>query len=77
VVGDNLDISDGADMRPGEKVPGGKRFVGIHFACCDIYSRIYINRSKTGYDGHCPKCLKRVHLRIGSGGTEKRFFTAR
>jgi hypothetical protein len=87
VVGDHLDISDGPDKRPGERIPGeripgekipaGKRFVGIHFACCEIYSRIYINSSETGYEGHCPKCSKRVHLRIGSGGTETRFFTAR
>jgi hypothetical protein len=50
--------------------------VGIHFVCCDVYTRVYINRDATAYEGNCPKCAKRVRLRIGPGGTDSRFFTA-
>lgn len=79
MVGEHLDLTD---HTPGDDKPGaatsaaGRRFVGIHFVCCDVYARIYINRDATAYEGNCPKCAKRVRLRIGPGGTDARFFTA-
>ena len=54
-----------------------RRFLGVHFVCCDVYTRIYLNRNETGYNGNCPKCGKRVRFRLGSDGTSARFFTAR
>ena len=90
--GENLDLSsipngpifgaaDAFGMPATPNVPLGKspserRFVGIQFACCDVYSRVYINRQGTAYLGHCPKCSRRVELKIGPGGTDARFFTA-
>ena len=50
--------------------------MGVQFKCCDVYSRVYINRDETAYEGNCPKCAKRVRLAIGPGGTDSRFFTA-
>ena len=82
--GDRLDIStDGDDGRLSEiaggaaQPSGGRRFVGIHFACCSVYSRIYLNRDESGYVGNCPKCARQVRFQIGPGGTDARFFTAR
>lgn len=79
MIGERLDLSD--DPSPNsdgrQKQPRtGRRFVGVHFVCCDVYSRVYINRDQTAYEGHCPKCAKKVRLRIGPGGTDARFFTA-
>jgi hypothetical protein len=54
-----------------------KPFLGIMFECCSIYSRIYKNKEGTAYVGHCPKCAKRLVVRIGPGGTDHRFFRAR
>ena len=54
-----------------------KRFIGIHFECCNVYRRIYINKERNAYEGHCPKCLGEIKVRIGSEGTDSRFFTAR
>jgi len=52
-------------------------FIGMTFACCSVYCRIYRNRKGDAYEGMCPKCFKRVKLAIGSGGTSQRFFEAR
>ena len=53
-----------------------KKFIGIHFECCNVYRRVYVNKSLNAYEGQCPKCFRSVKVRIGQGGTDTRFFTA-
>lgn len=53
-----------------------RKFLGIVFECCRVYARVYINREQTAYQGRCPRCGKRVEVKIGPGGTASRFFTA-
>jgi hypothetical protein len=75
--GENLDVSSDAfsdESAPHEK--SARRFVGIHFACCGVYARIYVNRDETAYVGACPRCARQVQLRIAPDGTDCRFFTA-
>jgi len=77
MVGEHLDLTDDVPgARPNDTSRSTRRFVGIHFTCCDVYTRVYVNRNETAYEGNCPKCAKRVRLRIGPGGTDARFFTA-
>ncbi|MEX2307884.1 MAG: hypothetical protein WD738_09850 [Pirellulales bacterium] len=79
MAGERLDLTDaplGDEPRGKMTAQAGRRFVGIHFVCCDVYTRVYVNRDETAYEGNCPKCAKRVRLRIGPGGTNARFFTA-
>ena len=76
MVGEHLDLTDGGEQRQAGSKCGSRRFVGVHFICCDVYTRVYINRESTAYEGNCPKCAKRVRLQIGPGGTDARFFTA-
>ena len=73
MTGDHVDLtSEPSSDRPRD----GQRFLGIRFACCDVYARVYVNREGTAYVGHCPRCARQVQVRIGANGTDSRFFTA-
>lgn len=78
MAGENLDLSSEVhrSMPKAEGSSAARRFVGVHFVCCDVYTRVYVNRDETAYLGNCPKCAKRVSLQIGPRGTDARFFTA-
>lgn len=52
-------------------------FLGIHFECCNIYNRIYKNKTGTAYEGKCPGCQRTIVIKIGKKGTDQRFFRAR
>ena len=53
-----------------------KKFLGVIFKCCNVYGRLYKNKEGTYYVGKCPKCMTPIKVKIGSGGTNSRFFTA-
>jgi hypothetical protein len=78
MAGENLDLTSGGTPAgpDNSRATAGRRFVGVHFVCCDVYTRVYVNRDETAYEGKCPRCAKRVTLRIGPGGTDARFFAA-
>ena len=75
--GKHLDLSsDAAGESDGAISLVGRRYIGVRFECCDVYTRVYVNPSETAYVGNCPKCARQVNIRIGPGGTSKRFFVA-
>lgn len=56
----------------------GKKFIGVHFECCGVYQRIYINDRGDAYEGSCPMCQRKVRALIDpKKGVDARFFTAR
>ena len=77
--GQHLDLSCGADPPVSRATQHAEvaNFLGVHFECCDVYSRVYPNRELTAYLGHCPRCRKQIKFQIGEGGTSSRFFSAR
>jgi hypothetical protein len=79
MTGQQLDIASPAPPPFGTSADNrheASRFLGVHFACCDAYSRVYANRTRTAYVGHCPRCARRIEFPIAPGGTNARFFTA-
>lgn len=74
---DHIDLTSDcpASREPAESA-GRRPYLGVHFTCCRVYSRIYRNREATAYVGHCPRCGRRLAVGISPGGSDRRFFTA-
>lgn len=54
----------------------GRPFISVLFECCRVYNRVYRNPAGTAYVGWCPRCGKRVEVKVGPGGGENRVFRA-
>jgi len=76
MAGEFLDLSSDPEPTSTGGAAQARRFLGIQFACCSVYSRVYVNKEGIAYVGNCPKCTKRIELKIGPGGSDSRFFTA-
>ena len=74
--GRQLDLTSDVETQRLGQSNAKSQFLGVHFACCDVYARIYANRDQSAYVGRCPRCTKQIRFQIGTGGTDSRFFTA-
>lgn len=53
-----------------------KKFLGVRFASCMCYGRLYMNDRGDAYVGRCPRCNTSYVIRIGASGTNDRMFVA-
>lgn len=70
---------DGVEDANADSTQGTRRdrpWVGIQFDCCNVYVRVYRNADATAYEGRCPRCTRKLRLRVGPSGTASRFFVA-
>ena len=54
-----------------------RKYLGVRFECCRVYTRVYRRPGQMYYDVRCPKCLRNTRVRVAADGTSQRFFTAR
>ncbi len=61
--------------KPPRKRPA-RRWVGVRFDCCGVYTRIYRRPQARAYRGRCPRCRRLVTLRVAAHGVQARIFRA-
>ena len=69
-------MAPGVPPEKNEAPRPARPFLGLHFKCCGVYSRIYLNATGTAFAGHCPRCARPVRIRVGEEGSSSRFWTA-
>lgn len=75
MAGEHLDLSSEPPVRSAKtRGASERRFLGVQFECCGVYSRVYLNREGSAYQGNCPRCALPVRFPVGAGGTNARFF---
>ena len=65
---------DSAGPEDGSTSKQPKKFLSVHFKCCNTYGRLYPDAARTRYHGRCPRCGASVEAKIGPGGTNRSFF---
>lgn len=56
--------------------PEARLFIGVRFACCGVYARIYLNKAGNAYAGHCPRCATPLTIKAAPGGSSEKFWVA-
>jgi hypothetical protein len=54
----------------------GRPYIGVHFKCCHVYTRVYLNKEGTAFVGFCPKCGAPMRVKVRKGGSRSRFWDA-
>lgn len=73
------ELTTGVSQNPPTAVGGlsSRPFLSVHFACCNVYQRVYRDADGKAYRGRCPRCALPVTFAVGEGGTSARTFVVR
>ena len=56
--------------------PKKRPFLGITFECHNVYTRVYLNKDQTAFVGWCPRCARKVEVKVDPNGSDSKFFFA-
>jgi phage terminase large subunit GpA-like protein len=62
-------------MATEESIPK-RPYVGMHFKCCNVYARIYLDAKQMHFRGGCPRCGRQVQLKATPSGSKANFWEA-
>lgn len=60
---------DGETKRP------PRPHINVHFKCCNVYARVYLDAKGGAFAGHCPRCATPVRLEVSDDGDPGRFWS--
>ncbi len=60
---------------PEEKSGATRPFIHMHFKCCNVYARVYLNHDGTAFAGHCPRCAAPIRIPTGPHGSDAIFWS--
>ena len=69
-----IELSTSGSRNTPELPATSRPFLSVHFACCNVYLRLYRAAGASEYTGRCPRCGKSVRFPVGEGGTHVRTF---
>lgn len=73
-IGDSY-VREGQDRDDANGAPAsGRPWIGVRFVCASKYVRVFRSLDGSGYLARCPTCGRDMWFRVGSGGTNERFF---
>ncbi len=77
--GREIDVISSADPEPAAEgaAESARPWIGIHFECCGMYTRISRQPEASEYEGRCPKCGLPIRVGVGPDGVRTRLLRAR
>jgi len=48
----------------------------VHFKCCNVYQHIGLNQKGDAFVGWCPRCARKVVIRVAPDAKPGKFFEA-
>jgi hypothetical protein len=56
--------------------PEQRPFIAVYFRCCGVYQRVYRTPGVHKYVAFCPRCTRKIEVRVDPSGSDARFFEA-
>jgi len=77
--GEVIDVVSSADQATSANGAGeeARPWIGVHFECCGVYTRLSRRQDAKQYEGRCPKCGLPIRVSVGPDGVATRLLRAR